>query len=700
MKKVAWSFAILFGFSLSVVSCAKAALLRTVLPAVRNLTPVSTSTTNTSNSDNIKTLATSTSATQPATSATHADSQYNFSGTSAASVNNSSENQSGNTNQTINIQQKVQMHNANLGFPVALSEDIGAELSVCDIGSYCSGDMGSLHWEKDAAVTVGDMKRGLSWYTNDNQVKDGLLEISLMPFDSSWPSKAIYSQNVSIGTSVFNFQTLSKPSSYSVPKVSTVQASAQASDKYAAANKPLVQGGGVKAFFSNIWQKAKNIFQAPFNFIGNLLKGNAITGNKINLDIKPIYYLRVIPLINGKIAGAPTNQVTVKMVDPPGGFTFYTPPKIYEIKIKEFQPLLAPDKGVCTHRMILDTDAYMPKAGGIGYELKKAGDTICPAPFMGIGEKAWYEQLWDGLKSGLSWVSKAYSDLKSAVVDVVGSVACAGDSTCKEALSAGLDIGLTALGIPPTIPDFSQLSDQGLGYLASEISSQVGCPDAVCTSLIKDNLKKAIDQSGAGGIGGGCMDTNAAHDMGIEPVCLVPASAKAHWDPAATYRDAKVTLQVYRNYVDDPNDNSTSTNYRIDLSNQGYNAGPVGGWILNIEPDDEKMQINQPLQGELFDYKSLPLPHMQKGQTMDIPINLVASEYWVPGHKELMHGWSTVIYHDGWPQYQYDDWWLFYYGANLSFSARVNGCPYGGDDNSCVISSDVFNTALPMTLNP
>jgi len=38
--------------------------------------------------------------------------------------------------------------------------------------------------------------------------------------------------------------------------------------------------------------------------------------------------------------------------------------------------------------MILDTDAYMPKAGGIGYELKKAGDTICPAPFMGIGEKA------------------------------------------------------------------------------------------------------------------------------------------------------------------------------------------------------------------------------------------------------------------------------------------------------------------------
>jgi hypothetical protein len=91
---------------------------------------------------------------------------------------------------------------------------------------------------------------------------------------------------------------------------------------------------------------------------------------------------------------------------------------------------------------------------------------------------------------------------------------------------------------------------------------------------------------------------------------------------------------------------------------------------------------------------------MEKGQTMDIPINLVASEYWVPGHKELMHGWSTVIYHDGWPQYQYDDWWLLYYGANLSLSARVSGCPYGGDDNSCIISSGTLKTTLPMTLNP
>jgi hypothetical protein len=221
--------------------------------------------------------------------------------------------------------------------------------------------------------------------------------------------------------------------------------------------------------------------------------------------------------------------------------------------------------------------------------------------------------------------------------------------------------------------------------------------DVACGNLIKDNLKKAISQST--GISSGCMDTETAHDRGMEPICLSPG-AKAHWDPAATYRDAKVVLEVYRNNVDDPNENAKSTGYRIDLSNQAYNANSVGGWITNIEPDNEKMQITKPLQASLFDYKSIPIPHMEKGQTMDIPINLVASEYWVPGHKELMHGWSTVIYHDGWPQYQYDDWWLLYYGANLSLSTRVSGCPYGGDDNSCIISSDTLKTTLPMTLNP
>ena len=186
--------------------------------------------------------------------------------------------------------------------------------------------------------------------------------------------------------------------------------------------------------------------------------------------------------------------------------------------------------------------------------------------------------------------------------------------------------------------------------------------------------------------------------MGIEPICL-PNGASAHWDPAATYRDPKIVLEVTRNNTEVQSYNQVATNYRIDLTNQAYNAKPVGSMIINIQPDNESMKISQPLQGFLFDNKSLPIPYMQENTTLDIPINLVASDYWVPGHKELMNGWSTVVYQDGWPQYQYNDWWLLYYGANLSFSASVNGCPYyGGDVSSCVISSDSFKTTLPDSL--
>jgi hypothetical protein len=266
---------------------------------------------------------------------------------------------------------------------------------------------------------------------------------------------------------------LSQPEDYTLPTVST----AKTDNKYYANNTATVKNesssNSIKGFFSSLWNFAKNTVETPINYISNITHNNAY---KIDINALPTYYLRVVPLINGKIAGAATNQVIVKTVNPPDGFKFYTPPKIYEVKIKEFDPLLAPDKGVCSNAMILDTDAYVSEPGSLLPDFKKAGDRICPSPFMGIGEKSWYEQLWDGLKSGLSWVSKAYDTLKSSVVDIVGSVACAGDSTCKMALSAGLDIGLTAMGLPPSIPNFDQLSDQGLNYLASEISSQVGCP--------------------------------------------------------------------------------------------------------------------------------------------------------------------------------------------------------------------------------
>jgi hypothetical protein len=59
-----------------------------------------------------------------------------------------------------------------------------------------------------------------------------------------------------------------------------------------------------------------------------------------------------------------------------------------------------------------------------------------------------------------------------------------------------------------------------------------------------------------------------------------------------------------------------------------------------------------------------------------------------------MDGWSTVIYHDGYPEYQYNDWWLLYLGANLNLNVNIDGCEYQGG-NECIISNASKNTVIP-----
>jgi hypothetical protein len=410
--------------------------------------------------------------------------------------------------------------------------------------------------------------------------------------------------------------------------------------------------------------------------------------NTAGFVYQPKWYVRVVPLAGDRIAGQPTNEVVVRIVPPqkPDAFQFYVPAKLYEVRIKSFEPVRAPDKGVCSNAMILDTD-YPQRS-------MKAGERLCPTPYKGMGEQAWYEQLWDALKSGLNWVSKAYNALKSMVVNAVGGLVCGGDSTCQAVLSAGLDIGLAAMGLPPSIPNFDQLVDGGFDYLAGELAAQAGCPDAVCKNAIKSGLKTALEQTK--NTNPGCLGAEEAHAMGMEPECL-PAGVTAHRDPAGTYRDAQVVLEVKRTQVD----GKDTVPFYVYWSNYALNSGPVGGIIPNIEPYGKTLQITAPLEGPLFGSTSIRIPPLDKGQTIDIPINLAATDYWVPGHKELMEGWTTVTFKDGWPQYQYNDWWKLYYGASLAMSASIDGCP--GAHNytpTCIISSDTKNVTIPMTLNP
>lgn len=139
-----------------------------------------------------------------------------------------------------------------------------------------------------------------------------------------------------------------------------------------------------------------------------------------------------------------------------------------------------------------------------------------------------------GILSPLEWlvnsVAGTWESLKKFAVDAVASgiegigIPCG--SSCKSVLSAGLEIGLAAAGIPPTIPNFDQLKEQGLDYVAAQIASQAGLPDTV-TQWAVDNGYKALatkftdEISDARGSSSGLPNVDwATWDNGIEPATL------------------------------------------------------------------------------------------------------------------------------------------------------------------------------------
>lgn len=580
--------------------------------------------------------------------------------------------------------------------------DVGAELFVCNLDNGCSGDVGLNHWMSEAVITLDSMDRELKFQTKENKIKSGLLQIAYTPFAED--TKIVYSKNINTGASLFDFWLVrnlvsSQPQNDQINENSDLES---VLFDHVKTNEPVIEAK--VSVWSKIWNGVKSFFKKPLTWVKMALRKNEpkavmLEPNMVEIvKMQPkVFYLRVLPTESGRVVGKASNQVKVSIEDrTESEFEFYVPPKIFEVKIKDFEPIRSPEPGVCHGAMILDTDWVKPKIGG-GAEVIKAGTRVCPAPYKGIGEASWYESLWNAAKSGVDWISKAYNELKSAVVDTVAGMACGGDEYCKMAISAGLDAGLMAMGVPPTLPNFDELVDGGFDYLASEIAVQAGCPDVACKELVKKNLKTALESNK--NTNPNCKGEEEAHDDGLEPLCL-PANVKAHLDPLGTYRSAQVTLEVRRNFLDGPETGVMGVPYRLFFNNLGYNNGLIGSWIRNIPPYGKDVEITGPLQGQMFENKIIEIPHLEKGEIIEVPIVLAASEYWIPGHLEAMEGWTTVTYKDGWPQYQYDDWWKLYYDGTLAMSVAIDACEQSYGMSSCILSSDSMTVDLPNTLNP
>lgn len=161
-------------------------------------------------------------------------------------------------------------------------------------------------------------------------------------------------------------------------------------------------------------------------------------------------------------------------------------------------------------------------------------------------DEPWYEELWDGLTEFFSvlatigealvnTVANSYNNLKASIVHAVGSL-CPIPSLREEfeaALEMLVDTGLASLGLPPSLPNFDQLTSMSLDYMAEVALQEAGIPAEQITGPI---LKEV-----ATGIG---KDIAAAANHS-DPNLLGSPFLKLN--PEKQYRPAYVDIHVSNN---------------------------------------------------------------------------------------------------------------------------------------------------------
>jgi hypothetical protein len=330
---------------------------------------------------------------------------------------------------------------------------------------------------------------------------------------------------------------------------------------------------------------------------------------------------------------------------------------------------------------------------------------ICPESYKGMGSKPWYEQFWDFASSALSWVSETYNQIKQEVISAVASaldalpvIECGSD--CEALLEQGLNAGLVALGIPPELPNLDQLTDQGMRYLVEMAAAEAGIDcDETCQDIIRSGIEDFIEQSQQATVDALCGNVEYAHSHGKEPMCL-PAGVTAVPAPGSITQPATVTIQITRRpepvevdeifldqYTYHINFNATTymgTDSLLVQVNTGIYEGSYGATGYH-----ERLPIDDPLRGPLFVGVDGPIPVLAPGESFTITFGLQPSDYWIPGHKDLIAAEGGYV--------QYNDFWELYYDAEVDITGSII-CPwYDPYEQPTILcgGSDTYEFTIP-----
>jgi hypothetical protein len=505
------------------------------------------------------------------------------------------------------------------------------------------------------------------------------------------------------------------------------------------------------------------------------------------------FYVRVIPVASNKQLLEPSNQVVVRYGPPIESPVNQGTGPLYDVQVVSFQPYRPADPSYASCMVLSKPLQQCSQQGTNSFEdilnsinpnssptepeltcttLLPAGSQSCGCPGVKCESSdsgcGWnlachlehgLDYLGGLVKDFFTWVAKTYNKIKSAVVDFVANIGCSafsGDAkdTCKAAVNLGVNIGLAYLGIPPELPEFDQLLDQGLEYAAQAAISEVTGCDPLCQDSIRKGLDLLAhpDKLVNEGLDYGlqlAQDELEKHGVTCDDVCkgIVKDAVKGDLD-AGKYLDQALNTAAqeaadYLNSQGIPCDQDCKglIKQKLKAGTDSFDIGPFGQsgqtayniWephplayeqpaVLTVRvtrrtgtagipsADIERCGLSvynhavntiggEHIEGQLFEAVGLDIPPIEPGEAMTIPILLDRSPWNPPaGFSPVLQAPPGTII-AGYTELDVGQWHLLYYGAQATFSL---GGPYFstlGSDGQTVglpcVSSATYNASMP-----
>ena len=345
------------------------------------------------------------------------------------------------------------------------------------------------------------------------------------------------------------------------------------------------------------------------------------------------YYVRAVSLTKGSQPGTAvawyTNTVSV-IYGEAAQVKFYEnikiDPKIPKVVSIKYQPVKWEEPNWAMHYVVVTQPTYKDVFGEFIAEMTGDPDRLYEPYKVGTKidftpqpeEKSWWEEAWDAItdfvnnvvelvKSVVNWVSATFDKIKSGLINAVLSALDLPEpfnSALKTALTALVDYGLASIGIPPSLPNFDQLTDMGVDYLATVAMQQAGIP---AEDFIKEGVEDLAEDLS--------NEFKSSTEKSGQPNPLNWSFVK--FDPDYLYRPAYIQIKIKNTY-------STPTPagrlfFRADkqLDSSLMGKDQATSYII-AGTGSTYVQVYKPIYG-------LEIPQLAPGQEITIP--LILEEY-------------------------------------------------------------------------